>query len=219
MTNNQALSSIYNDGRRMTAQPVQRIGDDENKIGGYGVVFDQRTVLYDDGEYKIYEEIKRESVDGLLDGDVICCYNHENNYLLGRTSSNTLSLRVDDTGVFYEVDLPNTSYANDVKALVERGDVKGSSFQAVFDNDGVEVSILAPKEILITVSRMAYFKEVGPVYTPAYPQTTAEMRKTLDGDVVKRLFEGDGEMWKRESVKRQKDLRVLQLRSLEPIVN
>ncbi len=49
-------------------------------------------------------------------------------YLLGRTLSQTLRLAVDDTGLEYEVDLPDTQYARDLAALAERGDVQHSSF-------------------------------------------------------------------------------------------
>jgi len=50
-------------------------------------------------------------------GDVLARYQHLDEYLLGRTLSQTLRLAVDDTGLEYEVDLPDTQYARDLAAL------------------------------------------------------------------------------------------------------
>jgi phage head maturation protease len=38
----------------------------------------------------------------------------------------TLRISTDKRGLFYEVDLPNTTYANDLAELMKRGDVNQS---------------------------------------------------------------------------------------------
>ena len=48
--------------------------------------------------------------------------------MLGRNQAGTLRLSEDDTGLAYEIDLPDTQAARDVYALIERGDVSQSSF-------------------------------------------------------------------------------------------
>ena len=48
--------------------------------------------------------------------------------MLGRTASGTLKLSVDDTGLIYETELPNTTLGNDVYEMVNRGDFYESSF-------------------------------------------------------------------------------------------
>jgi HK97 family phage prohead protease len=60
--------------------------------------------------------------------DVRALFNHNPDILLGRTASKTLRLKADAKGLHYDVDLPDTAAARDVRTLVKRGDVSGSSF-------------------------------------------------------------------------------------------
>lgn len=101
-------------------------------------------------------------------------YDHDSRQVLGRVGANTLRLREMDAGLFFELDLPRTSYAKDLTALVERGDVSGCSFAfRVRENgdrwtrtdDGLmrELLDLELSEITITAN-------------PAYPDTTVAKR-------------------------------------------
>ena len=54
--------------------------------------------------------------------------NHDPNVVLGRTTSGTLRLTTDDTGLLYEVDLPDTTAARDLAVSVSRGDISQSSW-------------------------------------------------------------------------------------------
>lgn len=53
---------------------------------------------------------------------------HDPQRLLGRVGSRTLTLAEDSKGLRFELSLPDTSYARDLGALVERGDISGCSF-------------------------------------------------------------------------------------------
>jgi uncharacterized protein len=53
---------------------------------------------------------------------------HDPQRLLGRVGSRTLSLQENTKGLYFELSLPDTSYARDLGALVERGDISGCSF-------------------------------------------------------------------------------------------
>lgn len=53
---------------------------------------------------------------------------HDPQRLLGRVGSRTLSLAEDTKGLYFELSLPDTSYARDLGVLVERGDIAGCSF-------------------------------------------------------------------------------------------
>ena len=48
--------------------------------------------------------------------------------VLARTRSKTLRLSEDSRGLAFDLDLPNTTFANDALALIERGDLGGMSF-------------------------------------------------------------------------------------------
>jgi HK97 family phage prohead protease len=54
--------------------------------------------------------------------DVICCFNHDSNKVLGRTTAGTLTLSEDDRGLKFTCDLPNTEAGRDCYESVQRGD-------------------------------------------------------------------------------------------------
>jgi uncharacterized protein len=58
--------------------------------------------------------------------DCMARYNHNDDFLLGSTSARTLRLDIDEIGLTYEVDVPQSRA--DVYELVQRGDVNRSSF-------------------------------------------------------------------------------------------
>ena len=65
----------------------------------------------------------------LADGaDVRALIDHTPSLILGRTKAGTLRLHEDNVGLAFEVDLPDTSTARDIRELVSRGDVSGASF-------------------------------------------------------------------------------------------
>jgi HK97 family phage prohead protease len=153
-----------------------RMHDKEKReIEGYGIVFNKRFELWEDS----FEEIAPESGAYFLnDGiDVLSCFNHDFNQLLGRTSSDTMRFEVDEIGVKYIVKVANTSHGNDVLELVERGDVRGSSF--MFRSKVVEWT----EEGGVSVRRIKEFstvREMGPVVNPAYTDTTVAKRSLDD---------------------------------------
>ena len=62
-------------------------------------------------------------------------FNHDQNYVLGRTASGTLNLSVDENGLRYSAELPDTTFAKDLTKLMERGDINQSSFSFVIEDD------------------------------------------------------------------------------------
>lgn len=65
----------------------------------------------------------------LADGnDILALVDHDPAKVIGRTRSNTLRLSQDSRGLAFEIDLPETTAANDVLALAARGDLGGMSF-------------------------------------------------------------------------------------------
>lgn len=103
-----------------------------DRIVGHASVFDQ---MADVGPH--WEQINRGAFDAVLgaEPDVRALVNHDPSKVLGRSGAGTLKLGVDDDGLAFEVDLPDTSYANDLRTLVARGDVTGASFGFVPGKD------------------------------------------------------------------------------------
>jgi HK97 family phage prohead protease len=60
--------------------------------------------------------------------EVRALWNHNDNFILGNTKSETLSLENTDSGLICRCELPNTTYANDLYEIIDRGDVRTMSF-------------------------------------------------------------------------------------------
>lgn len=102
--------------------------------------------------------------------DVRAVINHDANLILGRTAAGTLTLEDDNTGLRYEVVLPDTSYARDLAESMRRGDINQSSFSfRVLDQDW---SHDTDERALRTITDV-YLYDVSPVTYPAYLDTTS----------------------------------------------
>jgi len=105
----------------------------------------------------------------LLPGaDVIATFNHNVDRILGRTLSGTLTLTDSAEGLRYALTLPDS--AADVRELLARGDLRGSSFVA-FPTPAGEKWEGDTRELLDLVA-----VELGPVVFPAYPTSAAVLR-------------------------------------------
>lgn len=68
--------------------------------------------------------------------DVLALVDHDKTRVLARTKSGNLKLTEDPQGLQFDISLPQTSAANDVLALAERGDLGGMSFAFTVTKDG-----------------------------------------------------------------------------------
>lgn len=142
---------------------------DCRNIAGYGSVFG--TESEDLGGFR--EIIAEGAFNDVLKDDVRALFNHDSNLILGRTTASTLKLMIDENGLGYEVDMPNTSYANDLLISIERGDVTQSSFAfTVEDDEWLE----RDGKIIRVVNKVARLYDVSPVTYPAYPDATVAAR-------------------------------------------
>lgn len=151
--------------REFRMEEVEREG---RTIRGYAAVYNS------DSEWMggFYEQIERGAFDDVMNDDTRAYFNHDESLLLGRVSSGTLRIGTDARGLYYEVDLPNTSYANDLIELMKRGDVNQSSFAFLIDRDRWEERDGKTYRIIEKVSRLL---DVSPVSQPAYPAATSEL--------------------------------------------
>lgn len=143
---------------------------EKKRIAGYGAVF------YDPNNagtmYKLTPKVAHRIAPGAFQEltDVIAAFNHNFDYLLGRTP-HTLKLNLDLKGLHYSIDIDeNDPQAMSVYAKIKRGDVRGSSisFHVLEDRwdrvDGVDIRTLLNVKVI----------EVGPVTTPAMTATTSQ---------------------------------------------
>jgi len=155
--------------REFRMESMEHNGD---VVRGYAAVYDS------DSEFMgYYEQIEKGAFDDVMNDDVRAYYNHDENYLLGRVSSGTLRIGTDKRGLYYEVDLPNTTYANDLVELMKRGDINQSSFAFLIEQDRWEERDGKTYRIIEKVSRLL---DVSPVAQPAYPAATSELKRDLE---------------------------------------
>ncbi|MEJ7777478.1 MAG: HK97 family phage prohead protease [Sphingomicrobium sp.] len=103
--------------------------------------------------------------------DILALVDHDAGKLLGRTKSGSLRLSEDSRGLAFEIDLPETSAARDVLALVERGDAGGMSFGFSTPKGGDEWRGTT------RTLRNIHLHEISVVQSfPAYTATTVEAR-------------------------------------------
>jgi HK97 family phage prohead protease len=141
----------------------------KKKVRGYAAVFN--SLSEDLGGFR--EKINRNAFDNVLDDDVVAVFNHDMNMVLGRTTSGTLKLSVDDRGLFTEIDMPNTTLGNDLTELVERGDISKMSFGFYVDRDEWEES---EQDFVREVKEVKKLIDVSLVTKPAYNETSVAVR-------------------------------------------
>lgn len=139
-------------------------------------------------------------VDGLLDMTahtrVIARSEHDSRLLLGTTDAATLRLFVDDIGLRYEVDLPNTTAGRDAAVLAERGDYRFSSFAfyTVRKSDEEAGAIWREDAEGRLIRRVMHTRlvDVAPVADPAYWGSSVGMRD-FNLDEIRAALHSDAE--------------------------
>lgn len=133
------------------------------RLAGYAMKFN--VLSRDRGGYR---DVFRPGVFGDITGQDIKAYlDHEASQYLGRTSNNSLQLWLDNIGLRFALDLPDTTVGRDTRALVERNDLSGMSFGVVIDSYNWKDETTGPiREIM-----KAQLHEVSVVFNPAFPKT------------------------------------------------
>lgn len=108
--------------------------------------------------------------------DVRALFNHDPSKILGRTKSGTLTLRVESDGLHYETEPADTSLYTDVREMLGRGDVDGSSFAFTISEGGEEWTIDEERGLDIREIRDVKLYDVGPVTYPAYEAASSGVR-------------------------------------------
>lgn len=148
--------------------------DGKKKIRGYAAVFNRKSEVL----WWFREVIKPGAFTRALEkSDIRALVDHDPSrilarYIPGRTS-NTLSVREDSTGLFYEIEPPDTSVGRDILVSIERGDVTGSSFAFTVRTDKWRMD---DGEQLREIEEVDEIFDVSPVTYPAYPDTSVGIR-------------------------------------------
>ena len=151
----------------ITTQP------DSRKVEGYAVVFNSES--RDLGGFT--EVIEPSALDGVVaKSDVLCLLNHnEDKGVLARCNMGTgsLTLEVDDIGLIYSFEAPNTNLGDELLEGLRRGDISASSFAFKVGED--KWTKRNDGSYLRTISIIERMFDVSPVYRAAYDATTVSV--------------------------------------------
>lgn len=150
-----------------------------NTLSGVAHTFGQRTL-----RGNRYIEFAPTAFDMALGrSDVRAFVNHDTTLILGRQSNGTVRVSVADGGLAYEIDLPDTSYAADLKAVIARGDLNQMSF-GVFPGKFTLSKAEDGRQVVTHTSVNDLF-DISPVSLPAFEGTSAALHSlSIDGESV-----------------------------------
>lgn len=153
---------------------VTRAEGDSRTVKGRAVVFDSWSE--DLGGFR--EKIARGALDGVIErSDIFALLDHRRDRgILGRSKRGdqlSLRLNVTDEGLDYEFEAPDTALGDELLSCLERGEIDGSSFAfSVLEDQWERVG----DEYQRTITKIDELYDVSPVYSPAYSQTTCDLR-------------------------------------------
>lgn len=151
-----------------------RLTPESRKIEGYALLFDKESV--DFGGFT--EIIDRNSLQGVLErSDILALLNHEDDKVLARSTNlkGTLSLEIDEKGLKYSFQCPNTPLGTEVYDAIQRGDLRNSSFAFSFADGGWKWEKRGGGYIRV-ITQFDKLFDVSPVFRPCYSDTTVALR-------------------------------------------
>lgn len=154
--------------REIRATETIKVVDNEKMIvEGYALRFN--TLSNDLGGF--VETISPEALKDADLSDVRCLIDHDSSKVLGRTTSETLSLNIDDEGLYFRCKLPDTSYSRDLYENIRLGNINQCSFGFVLDEDGDTFEKRDDGLFKRTLNRIRSLFDVSIVTYPAYNDT------------------------------------------------
>jgi hypothetical protein len=166
---------------------LRKNADGSRSVTGYFAMFN--TLSHDMGfREKLLPGCFKRS---LQQNPVSCLFNHLDDRLLGRSESGTLKVWEDNIGLRFDVKLPDTTYAADLIALMERGDAYECSFGFAIPDGGDTWMVMPDGTLLRTISEAILFEGSILVSPAAYPNTSASLR-SLPAALRNKLNKRDG---------------------------
>jgi HK97 family phage prohead protease len=182
--NKAGVATVSEDGKRPTLDGIERRafqviefraegGDGKPvMIYGHAAVFNQPA---DSGWGWVEQVAPGAFTRAIKEDDVRALKNHNPDWILGRTKSKTLTLREDSKGLYFEVEVPDTTYATDLVTSMRRGDIDQMSFQFRSLKTQWDFGQDPPLRTLQEVK----LYDVSPVTFPFYEGTDAQVRSIL----------------------------------------
>lgn len=155
-------------------ETINQTNPDSRLVEGYAVVFNSRSV--DLGGF--YEVIDGNALNGVLEkSDVVCLLDHDIKrgvLARSRNRNGSLSLSVDEKGLFFSFEAPKTALGDEILEGVRRGDISSCSFAFTIEDD--EYTKESDGTILRTIKQIDKMFDISLVYKPCYEDTQVDTR-------------------------------------------
>lgn len=156
-------------------------GSESRTIEGYAIVFGVESRILSDywDNYREIIEPGAITEERLKEMDIKMTMYHNREKILARSTNGegTLKLTVDEVGVKYSFEAPNTVDGDTALELVKRGDLSGSSFMFWTDERNVSYERRSDDIMLRRVKTIGMIYDMTIAADPAYEQTTVEARE------------------------------------------
>ena len=175
-------------------------------VSGYAVRFETESV-----NMGFVEVIKRGAIteETIKTSDVFALLNHNENTVLARSNHGvgSLTLTVDNDGVYYEFEAPNTANGDELLEHIKRGEISQSSFAFTVSNeDGAETWTKRSDGVIVRqINKISRLYDISPVYQPAYTETTCSRR------ALEKISELNKDMEDNKDLHNEQDLQEIEL--------
>lgn len=187
-------------------ETIKAVDDEKMIVEGYALRFN--TLSNDLGGF--VETISPEALKEADLSDVRCLIDHDSSKVLGRTTSETLELKIDEEGLYFRTQLPNTSYAKDLYENIRLGNINQCSFGFILDENGDEFEKREDGLFKRTLRKIKSLFDVSIVTYPAYNDT--DVSPALRSiEQIKEQELADIKAKQQEEVRKQTELLKMQL--------
>lgn len=153
--------------------------EDQMKVYGKPVIFNNETVLYEINGVEYKEVISPKAFDGVDLSDVVLNIDHEGKPA-AKTKNGTLQLTVRDDGLFMEADLSKNATGRELHEDIRNGFYDAMSF--AFTAEAEEYNRETRTRTITKIKRLF---DVSAVTFPAYSQTSIQARSFFEAEAEK----------------------------------
>lgn len=174
-------------------------------LRGYPILFNTEAEIYDFWYGEVRETILPTALNGtdLTNVYLITGHNIEPDKVLGRNGVN-MRMEVDETGLFFECELPNTDHARDMYNLIESGIVDGMSFGFTCSDEVNESTMTR------TITHIDELFEVSITPFPAYKEASVIVQKQRTKEEQEKQAKEQEEAQAREEAEKEQKIKKLE---------
>lgn len=165
-------------------------GSESRTLTGYAIVFNQ-----DSEDLGFRERILPGAVteEVIKRSDIVFTYQHNLNWCLARLTEGegNIEVSIDEHGVAFRFEVPNTTIGNDLLELVRTGVVRGCSFAFTIDPSDPEAEKWEEVDGIYHryIHKIDRLYDFSCVVTPAYEGTSVSARAMDNLDALKKEVE------------------------------